>query len=670
MFREEMKKLYIKNFGLILTAILIIGEIIFVNFLYPKREFSSEITEEHFYEYMEKFSGRLTAEKEAGILAEQERIVDARNRTSAIENRLYNGEYSSEEEFTAEYEENRLITERSEAFDLLFEQYSYALEAPNDRYLTVGDYSGMAADFPDILTLALVIFLTAILFLNEEISGVITFVRISANGKQKTFFGKISAISIFIILAYIFRTLLEFFVIISRGDICELSYPLRTIEFFQNCPYDVTILQGFLAISALRLLGYFFISALIILLSVTLKKALFTIFIPSAICLLQQFAFDPATPAYCIPTGFLRGVGYFRGDVTTTNYSGEEIKIFSEIPLSFLIILAATTIIFIAIALFAAYNYYSCGRVKLPKNAIAVIVAISLCGAVSGCSDNSHNNVKFNLEENTFFTQTDNCFYISSSENILQISKSDKTEIPIIYDVFDDELSMFSTPVLAINNDLYFLSGGFSVNAVSLDDFSSKNVYSEKHLTQSGFLGIKLAERPDLGGSIGVVGGFFPYGKTFYYIYGNRVCKSGKCIIDEEFYNGMISFDGQKIYYVNSLLQLKCYDPKTRATTRLPGEFVRSIYYDGTRLLYSDKNGIFALKNDNSTVKISDYTAERISSDGKQIIYLNGGKLYLLNDNPIDIYDGDFKQFAIVPDIQKLVVVHYSGDYELVDIPN
>ncbi len=667
MIREELKKLYIKQFGLILTLLLIFGEIISVNYLYPKREFTSDITERHFYEYMDKFSGKLTSEKEAEILAEQERIVDARNRTSAIEKRLYNGEYPNEEAFAAEYEENRLITERKEAFDLLFAQYSYALEAPNDRYLTVGDYSGMTADFPDVLLLALVIFLTAILFLNEESSGVITFVRISANGKQKTFFGKLAAISIFIVSLQIFRTLLELLIMISRGDIRELSYPIRTLEFFQNSPYDISILQGFLIISALRLLGYLFVSAFIILLSVTLKKALFTIFIPSAVCLLQQFAFDPVTPAYYIPTGFLRGVGYLRGSLTTTNYSGEEIEIFSKIPLSFLIILVIATIIFIAIALFAAYSYYSCKRLKPPKKVLAALAVISLCGAASGCSQISQNNVKFNLSENMFFTQNADNFYVSTSENIFQISKNNEAEISLIHEVFDDSINLFYTPVLMANNNLYYLDG-MTVNAISLSDYSSKKVYLDKYYDQSGFLDIKLTGKPDLSGTLGVVTGFFTDGKTFYYIYGSRVYKNGKCIIDDDVYGSMVSGDGQRIFYVNSLLQLKCYDIETGEITRLPGEFVRSIYYDGTRLLFSDKNGIFTLNTaDNTAVKISDFTAKQITSDGENIVYLNGGKLYLLEDTPVEVYDGKFQTFAIISGTHKLAVIQHNGEYELLD---
>ena len=667
MIREEMKKLYIKQFGLVLALILVIGEIIFINYLYPKREFTSEITERHFYEYMDKFSGKLTPEKDAAIVEEQERIVDARNAVAAIESRLFHGEYSNGNEFIAEYSKNRLIAERKEAFDILFDKYSYALDAPNERYMTVGDYSGLCADFPDVLLLALVIFLTAVLFLNEESSGVITFVRISTNGKQKTLGGKLAAVSVFILSAQIFRTALELFVMISRGNIRELSYPIQTLEFFQNSPYNVTILQGVLIISALRLLGYFFIAALIILLSVTLRKALFTIFIPSAVCLLQQFAFEPATPAYYIPTGFLRGVGYLRGDVITTNPLGDEITLFSRIPLAVLIVLVVFTVMFIAVSAAAADNYYACGAFRLPKRLLSAAAVLSICAVISGCSAVSEKAVIYNFAESEYFAQNDDFFFVASYEGITQVSKNDGSELPLIVEPSDGGERFYFLRRIVCDNDYISFDAG-DIYRISLSDHGVNKVYSMSYNESAGFMGINLSKRPDYSDS-GVVAGFFTDGKTYYCVQPDGIVKDNKRIISENLYLKSVSFDGRKIYYINSLLQLKCYDIESGVTARLPGEFVRALYYDGTRILYSDINGIFSLDPaDNTTEKISEHTAEQLASDGEKIIYKNGGKLYLSDDTPVEIYDGGFGGFAIIPGTNKLAVVQYNGEYELIEI--
>lgn len=671
MIREELKKLYIKQFGLILTIIFVVGEIIYVNFLYPKREFSSEFTEHCFYEYTEELSGELTPDKERKILAEQERIVDAENERAAIEKRLLNGEYGSEDEFIAEYDNNRLITDRKDAFDLIFAQYSYALESPNNRYLTAGNYSGLGADFPDVLMLALVIFMTAVLFMNEESSGVITFVRISENGRQKTLLGKFVAISVFLVFGQIFRMLLELSVMLIRGNIRELAYPISTIHFFKDCPYDISILEGFLAISALRFLGYIFVAALVIVLCVTVRKALPVIFVPCAICLLQQFAFSPATPAYYIPTGFLRGVGYLRGDVISRNDSGEEVKLFSEIPFYWLLILMVLTILFIMAAVFAARNYYLCKTFK-PSYLKSVMfpVMILLWGTLSGCTEHKAESICFNLLESRFFAQNDENFFISNDVKITQISKIDGSELSLVHDAFgEDDLNVFYTPMAFYKGNLCYCSHG-DVYKISSSDYT-KEVLTDDKYDQNGFLGIAIGDNSfsDIG-SVMSVGFFIDDNMKTYDVYNKCVLRDGKHVINEDIYNDMLCFDGKRIYYVNRILQLKCFDIGNGETTRLPGEFVRSVYYDGKRLLYSDKNGIYSFDTvDNSTMKISDKTATQISSDGENIVYQSDNKLYLLGEQNIELYAGNFDTFAIISDTDKLAVVWKDGTYELLDIP-
>lgn len=672
MIREEFKKLYIKYFGIFLALLFVISEIILVNFLYPRRDFSSAITERHFNECIAEFSGKLTPEKGVKILAEQERIIDAENVEAAIEKKLFNGEYSSEDEFISEYNKNHLITERKEAFDLIFKQYSYALEAPHDRYLTAGNYNGLSADIPDIPMTVLVIFMTAMLFLNEESSGAITFIRISPNGKQKTLCGKLSAISLFIVCGQIFRVLLEPVVMISRGGVHELSYPLRTLEYFENSPYDISILQGFLAISALRLLGYFLIAALVILLSVTLRKALFTIFIPSAACVLQQFAFNDsetsATPAYYLPTGLLRGAGYLRGDVIEINSQGEKIKLFSQIPLIFLIILIILSVVFIIVSVTAAYNYYSGNNLKKLLNKTSIIAAVIMCFMLSGCNSHTPENVSYNLLESSFFAQNDDYFYFSSGSGIVQISKHDGSELELIHNVWDEELNFFNTPLFISSDRLYYLDGS-EIYSVSLDDYGTEKIYSEKYFDKSGFLGVSFANRPDLGGNLGIISGFFRYGDDFYLIYGDRILKNGKRLFDDEIYKGEVCFDGRRVYYINRLLQFKSHDLATGENIRLPGEFVRAVYCDEKQVLYSDKNGIFALDtSDNTVKKLSDQTVDQIAAYNDKIVFKSGGSLYLLSDTAVEIYNGDLVSFAVSSDVKHLIVIRYDGGYDILDV--
>ncbi len=645
MFKEELKKLYIKHFGLILTFVIIAAEIVILNFLYQKRDFTTSANEQFYFDYMEEFSGKLTGDKNAAILAEQERIVDAQNIQSGIEKKLLNGEYDSEDEFLSEYERVREITDRKEALDLVMEQYYYAEKSPDARYLTVGDYSALGEDFPDIPLLAAVIFLTALLFLNEETSNVITFIRIGENGRNKTLLGKITALLVFVLSCQAVRMAAELIILISQGSFTELSYPIRSIEFYQNCPYDISIVQGFIIISLLRTVGYLFVAALVVLLSVTLRKVLFTVFIPSAFCVLQQFAFTPATPAYYLPTGFLRAVGYLRGDVISKNSTGDEIKLFSEIPLAHLLVLIVLTILFIGAAFAAANRYYSGGKRK-KRRLMPVVSVISVCIIMSGCSNKLQNEeiVKYNLAENAFFIEDNDSFYTTDTKNITRHFKNGDDELSVIHELVKNNDTI--TSLYNIGDDLLYLQN-FTVNSISASDYTKTPYYTTKESDLSGFLGINFSTQRDKSNSCFYITGFFTANNSMYYVFNNSVLKDGVCIIDEDVYDLMLCCDGKSIFYINSLLQLKRYDMKTGEISRLPGEFVRTLYYDGTRVLFSDKNGIYELSPDDfSTNKLSDISADQLFSNGSDIFYSKDNVIYRLgSDDPI--YDAVFSRFAI-----------------------
>lgn len=680
MLKEELKKLYIKHFGFAIMLIVIVGGIILINFSYTKQEFASENSKQNYCSYMERFSGKLTAEKEAEIIAEQELITDANNIRRNIEINLTNGEYSEESEYISEYENALSIAKRKESFDVLFEKYSYSLDDPEKRYITAGNYSGLARDYPDVFLLSAVIFLTTVLFLNEENSNVITTIRISVNGRQKTLRGKIISILLLTATYHLFSVILELSEMISVGNITELSYPVQSVVFFQNCPYNISILQLFLVVSALKLLGYFFVEALIILLSVTVRKSLPAVFVPSALCLLQQFAFNPATPAYYIPTGFLRAVGYFRGNVYENNSLGEEMTVFSEIPFSYLVFLIVFTILFILVSIVAANYYYSCKSIKLRNKGAYAAALLMLCGTFSGCSANSGTqteSVVFNLRESSFFAQNDTYYFTSDENGIARISKADGSKIYIPQDEFYAE--SIGKVFMLCGDTLYYndFLGGVDISFLSLDTLKTEKFFGKSNYnSKEGFLGIKRQINSELFG-LNLVTSFFTNGKEKFIVCDTSVYQIQNdkpvCIIDRDIHNQMLCYDGKSIYYVNGLLRLCRYDISSGKTTRLNGEIVSAIYYDGTRLLYSDKNGIFSLDLKNySEEKLSPKTADSISSDGKNIVYSKDGALFLLCDGEDEkLTENTPDSYAVISGKNKVLIAGKISDdsFNQVDLP-
>lgn len=680
MLFHELKKLFIKQYGLLMFVILLIGEIVFLNVQYPDNQPTNAVTKQHLEEYMSDFSGKLTYENEQKILAEQETILNAKNAENDIMRKLWYNEYESESDFLDDITPISIISERSDAFDIIMSKYNYASKNPENRYMINHGYTGLTRDYPDIFITILVILSASFLFLNEESSNVITIIRISENGMRKTLRSKIASVSILICAAHAISVITELLFMIFRGNVNELMFPLQSIEFYRNCPYKISILGAFFAISAIRLLGYFFLAASIIILSVTLKKPLLTVFIPTAVCVLQQFLFSPATPAYYFPTGLLRATGYFRGNSEETLNSGttiaETVPNFSEIPLFALVLIIVIALIFICSAMFFANRYYGGYKMQQYMKISTIVMSIVMLFSLSGCSSDKTEKIVYNAGESLFFAQNDDYYFVSENTGITAVSKVSGASHKLITDAFNISSDM-DCRVTVCGDYLYYHDRNVldnSINRISLLDMTSENLLSSE-TDKSGFLGISLNDdKGDL--SEQILDSFFTDSSNLYVILGGDGIYrlSGKrfeCVIPERLYKSTkFCFDGNRIYYINRRLELKSYDVKNGDTETISGDFTKAVYYDGTRLLYSNSKGIFSLNTDDgSTDKLSQEIADELSSDGKFIVFSQNGALYLLDDQKRQITDYEPTCFAIIKDTNTLFVRKFynNDDYDLIE---
>ncbi len=680
MLCHELKKLFIKQYVILLFVIFLIGEILFLNAQYPDSRPANAVTRQHLEEYMSEFSGKLTAEREQRILDEQEIILNAKNAENDIMRKLWYNDYKNESDFLADITPVSIITERSDAFDILMSKYNYASENPENRCIISNGYNGLTRDFPDVLITILVILSTSFLFLNEESSNVITIIRISKNGMVKTLRSKIISVLILICAAHGISVIAELLFMLIRGSANELMFPLQSIEFYRNCPFEISILSAFFVISAIKLLGYFFLAASIVMLSVTIKKPLLTVFIPTAVCILQQFLFSPATPAYYLPTGLLRAVGYFRGNSEETLNSGttlaETVPDFTEIPLFAFVLIIVAALIFIGSAIFLAKRYYGGYKtqinLKIPTIAMSIVILFSL----SGCSSRKAENIVYNAGENLFFAQNDDYYFVSNDTGITAVSKDTGASHELITDAFRIS-EVMDCRVMICGDYLYYHDHDpldNSINRISLWDMTSKNLLSSE-ADKGGFLGISLnGNKKDL--SDQMIYSFFTNERELYIIFSGEdgIYKlSGdqlECIISERLYeNTKVCFDGNRIYYINRRLELKSYDVKSGDTEILSSDFTKAVYYDGTRLLYSNSKGIFSLNTaDNSTDKLSDEVADELSSDGNNIVFSQNGALYLLDDLKRQLLDYEPTCFAIISGTNTLFArkSYNNDDYDLI----
>lgn len=609
MLRHEIKKLFSKHFGLTAMLIVMAAELLILNFSYPKENFANDKDRLYFSQYMSEYSGKLTAEKEQRLLAEQEAILDAYNAEQTIMLKLGRGEYSNEEEFRSDIDKTSAVTERKPAFEKLLAKYEYAADDYEKRYILNCDYDGFASDRPDVPVLVLVILMSAMLFLGEESSNVITFIRISANGKAKSLRAKLVSLFLMIAVVQLFRVVCELIFMSTRGVFAELLFPLQSIEYFGTSEYDLLIIEAFFIVSVLRLLGYLFISALIILLSVTLKKPLFTVFIPCAVCVLQQFVFLPEHRAYYLPTGLLRAVGYFRGSDPESTASMSDFappdKRFIAISGAAFVFIIIITITFLIFSILAAARYYGGTQMKM-HGMISALTAFILVFALCGCDNSSREKtIIYNAGESRVLVQNSDYYCVFGSDGITSISKKSGAQTRLFYNVFND--SEYNITAAINENDIYYcdksnvMIGDCEISKTSLDTLSNSVVAAAHGSSyKSGFLGLSLNQSKT---DFGIIDSIFMDGKNIFLINTEGriyILKNGtpECLISEKLHNtDNVSFDGQRIYYINGYLELKSYDIFFKETRLIAGDFTTAVCFDGLQLIYSNAEGIFYRKS-------------------------------------------------------------------------
>lgn len=674
MLKHEIKKLFIKQHGLLLMLAMVIAELVAMNCTYTPKHFDNEITKAAYYDYMSYLSGAMTSEKEDFLYSEQENVYAAKSREQDLINRIISGELDDEEEYLLGISEIQPLLDKAQAMELAFQQYNYVSEAVDKRYFIAGEYKGLCRDHPDVLLAVFVIFLTAISFLGEESSQMITFIRAYPKGKSRTLFAKIGALGVFFLIAQVLASGCEFLFLCREGGAGELLYPIQSIGYFSGCVYNISIAECFVSLQIIRLLGYYFLAAIVILLCVTIKKPLFVVFVPCSICLLQQFLFTEGSTAYYLPTGFLRATGYFRGEAYETLSEGAKnqitAKTFSEIPLSVFCTLAVLIIAFCAAAVLAARYYYDKKPSKAKRIMAASMIMLVICN-ISGCSPQTSADICYNLKDGFYMLQNDTQYFVKSTDGITAFSKLDDTSYELLRNPFSSD--MLITHIAYGGNSVYYLddSSGTSITKVSLDTFQCEELFSQDPQAEYSYMGLSFRDNIILESSIH---SFFADDNAIYPItYSGEIyqIKNGKaeCIIPDGDQLNMVAFDGKTIYYINHSLELMAYNVAAKQSERLAGGFVKSLYYDGSRLLYSNKDGIYSMDTSTDAAELlTEMTAEQISSDGSRIVFYADDTLYLLGNEIKVLMKQKLLYFSLLSNTDMVYYVYYNNGENISDV--
>ncbi len=281
--------------------------------------YSVETTEQNkgFYkQYLINLNGKLTSEKETSIKNEQEQIANMHSEKNNVINKYLNGQID-DSEYVLKLNKINNKMKKSEAFTIIEDQYNYIKQDPNNRYFlyTNGWTNLLASESPDIILIFLLLLVITPIFTYEYEKEMIFLILTSKKGKWITPAYKIIAASIITIILTIGFSVIEYIYCKVKYGLPLGNFQLQSIVFFKNSAYHMSLMQTYLYISLIKLIGFLVFTYLIIFIAVITKKTVLTLVTSLSIIFIPYFIYFNDSIKFKLPSplGFMIGNGYFRG---------------------------------------------------------------------------------------------------------------------------------------------------------------------------------------------------------------------------------------------------------------------------------------------------------------------------------------------------------------------
>lgn len=499
LFGYEAKKVLIKQYALLIfLAVIALKLFSLPGELDVNYGFGTSAEKSAYLEILEPLSGKITDEKEQMITDMKKRLLEAQSLQSQLSNAYNAGDNEKINELDKQLEEFRDVLKKEDVIERVFEQYVYVSEDRESREIIpvkkVGITEKASANYPFLLCIC---FCCAFAIMAEQTSKTHLIIRTTPNGQGITMATKIGVL---------FLTIGVSSAVLSVIDLVAMSFQLPqnywncsicSLERFANFPIKISIINVFVLVQLMRLIGALFIGAAAMLTAHFSHNYTASIFPYVALPIVSDYVAERDSQSYFLPTGLLKGWGYFYGDVGETGYS--EYIIFHEVPLMYTCFLTAFSLIFMVAA---AVILIRAGKNRLAKRrggiTKAAVLGITLSlflltscsaektdilsqygGSISVYSDNSENShYKFEIE----YIQTDDSGHFTNTLNITD--KQMGTTEQYAFSPFEERISLGS---LFAAEDCLLFAMNFDIMRLDLDDFSLSTVYENSGMEKVVF---------------------------------------------------------------------------------------------------------------------------------------------------------------------------------------
>lgn len=656
----EMKKMFFHQKGLLLISLFfILSMTTLVIFDTPKNP-DIELNSEQYTYYLNQVNGPYSEKTERFFANESERISDANVALEKAYNDYYDGNISENELLTVTRPLEEIV-ENESGFKVIFDQYSYIRENPDNRYfLSTNGWDGLlSTDSLDLLFLLLLLVLITPVFCSEFASEMDSLHLTVRKGTRVHAVTKIILVFVTVIVLCFLIALLRYGFFHIKYGLENGDYPLQSLSYFGTSTKTSTLFSTFIWLSAIKTFGNVSFALLIMLFSVWSKKYALTLFSSTAVILLPYFGLSMESTKYFLPgpLAFMVSTGFFRGSESEYNIVTDQMDVtFEEISMMTMLILFVMTLcISIGAMMVIMIRHTNGWSVKKRSRWLkSSSMMLTLCLSVStlvGCTSN------LNMKDDDIYNYASR----QSFENEHYRFYADETDLDDIRLVFEDKqtgeinhlirnpmqsLTKVETSIFGNGPFVYYIKkefeklsefayrneerGRFFIIEVDTRTFDERIIF-EKNINshEDNFLGLHSRDSSD-SSFYYVIDSFFLDEQNVYFIESDKIRRvnrgTGKSnVIIRAPLLTSVAFDGQHIYYFNEKYQVVTYDTKTDSETVLPDIITTHFVLTDTELLFlnrKDQYKIYAMSLDDFTIrKITDQSVLTFTCDDQYIFY-------------------------------------------------
>lgn len=617
-FVYEMKKILIKQYAIIiLAAVVIVRLLSSLPLAKQTYGFDSATEREKYFEIISPFIGAVTEEKtdRADELEKQletasqqyDKLIDQR-----LEHKISDIEYYEQMKL---YEPTLNIKKQIEK---TVEQVRQAQERQCDilpvSYIPI--ICEASADYLFVLAICLICSLSVI---TEYTSKTRYILCTTPAGQSRSMAAKTAVLLLSVAIASVLLSAVEGYCLSKQLPFEYWAYSARGIEIMTNCTAELSIGGLFIQTQLIKLVGSIFTASVAILISELFKSYAASVFSLVTVQIVVDYVGNRSNLSYLLPTGAMRGYGYFYGDVTPTaenNYMQ-----FSGVPLWYTAVLMCGLLIFSAAActgtILSCNNRLKRKRKKIRKAALLSTMCIITSLLLSSCSvaNNRYDpedtmklvggsytligeyNIPFTNELKTSkyeiileTNQSSGGFSIS----LIDLASNEKLDIPQSY--FSDE-----TFIHCFITEHYILveyiakDGTEAMRYYDLNDFSTQTIAQNTRGVEKNLFGLTFKDSESIFTTSSLI---FTDDRDFFFVtdsglYKVGVNKNASLIIDEPVTEGLI-YDAHSIYFISEKDSIKRYDLSTGILSEIVSAekiIPRSLWGDYDYIYYTSENG-------------------------------------------------------------------------------